>query len=102
MIDIMIKTKIERSLTREVESLRGKIERKKIHKELGLIARTLDGMERDSFGSYKLRNVRYRLLKARGIKANRTYPRYNSELCDNVDAGLGVSKWTPVTFRFIN
>jgi len=103
----------EQYLIKQRDALRGKIERHKEKSTLKLIARLLEDMDPRSFGSYKLRNTRYALLRARRIAANHTYPRFDSEITDRVDERqrmkaigkypLSANKevWSPVTFRTI-
>jgi hypothetical protein len=60
---------------------------------LKLIAKALTDAE--PYSAYRIRNVRYNLLRARGIAANRTYERTNPEIEKFVHV-------RPVTVRHIN
>jgi hypothetical protein len=93
-----------RRLMREAKQLRGKIERKKEVSALKILAAALRVANPTSFAAYKLRNIRYALLKARGISANHTYPQFDSAVTDRVDSGKqamyrGQPVWKPVSFR---
>ena len=52
----------------------------KITAAMKTIQTALAAAENDHFKQYKIRNFRYDLLKANGIKCRRTYPKVNEEM----------------------
>ena len=60
---------------------------------LKLIAKALT--DATPYTAYRLRNVRYNMLRSHGLKANRTYERRNPEIEEFVHV-------RPVTVRHIN
>jgi hypothetical protein len=48
----------------------------------------------DAYAAYRLRRIRYRLLRNNGIVANMTYPRMNAEIKTNVH-------FKPVRIRYM-
>jgi hypothetical protein len=87
-----------KELIAERNKLRKKIERGKEVSTLKILAAALHVVKPTSFAAYKLRNILYALLKARGISANHTYPKYDPLVVERGDS-RPVSTWTPVTFR---
>ena len=91
-------SRARKELIAERNKLRKKIERGKEVSTLQIFAVALHVVKPTSFAAYKLRNIRYALLKARGISTNHTYPKYDPLVVERGDSAP-VSKWTPVTFR---
>jgi hypothetical protein len=68
---------------RELAKLRSDANRNKITDALKLIAKALNSTD-DPMAQYKIRRVRYGLLKNNGVKCSMTYPRPNYDSKGNL------------------